>query len=161
MKRVFRNTQLIPLSTINVSEAGKRKLAKEGKSMILRTNIILYVKDQRLSRDFYTRLLQQEPVLDVPGMTEFAVADRITLGLMPITGIRRLLGERIPDPLAADGIPKAELYLTVKDPSIWHDRALQAGGKELLPLQKMNWGDNAAYSADPDGHILAFACPSV
>ena len=128
--------------------------------MILKTNIILYVKDQRLSRDFYAQILQQEPALDVPGMTEFAVADRITLGLMPIAGIRRLLGERIPDPLDAEGIPKAELYLTVKDPARWHERALLAGGRELLPLQKMNWGDHAAYSADPDGHVLAFAAPS-
>ncbi len=32
---------------------------------------ILYVSDQQVSRDFYAAGLGLEPVLDVPGMTEF------------------------------------------------------------------------------------------
>jgi catechol 2,3-dioxygenase-like lactoylglutathione lyase family enzyme len=44
---------------------------------------ILYVRDQQTSRDFYARTLGLEPVLDVPGMTEFQLTDSAILGLMP------------------------------------------------------------------------------
>lgn len=125
---------------------------------ICRTNIILYVKDQKSSRDFYAQVLQQEPVLDVPGMTEFRISDSTTLGLMPEKGIFKLLNGRIIDPAQAAGIARAELYLTVDEPAAWHNRALKAGARELQPLLPMGWGDMAAYSADPDGHVVVFAC---
>lgn len=125
--------------------------------MIQKTNLILYVKDQQKSRDFYEKILQQAPTLDVPGMTEFRLSENTTLGLMPAAGICRLLAGKIPDPRSADGVPGAELYLTVADPAAWHQRALLAGARELQPLMQMNWGDLAAYSADPDGNVLAFA----
>ena len=52
---------------------------------------ILYVSDQQASRDFFTTVLEREPVLDVPGMTEFNLLDGSSLGLMPETGIQKLL----------------------------------------------------------------------
>ncbi len=121
---------------------------------------ILYVKDQTTSRQFYARVLQSEPRLDVPGMTEFALAGDSTLGLMPEAGIKQLLGAALPDPAAATGIPRAELYLVVADPAAYHQRALDAGAKELSPLARRGWGHDAAYSLDPDGHVLVFAVES-
>jgi uncharacterized protein len=128
--------------------------------MIEATHIILYVEDQRASREFYAAVLDQEPSLDVPGMTEFRLGTGTVLGLMPIAGIRRLLGERLPDPRRASGIPRAELYLSVSDPERYHARALRHGARELSPLQRRNWGDRAAYSLDRDAHVLAFASPA-
>ena len=94
----------------------------------------------------------------MPGMTEFALPGGASLGLMPEEGIRRLLGGVLPDPAEANGIPRAELYLTVDDdPATWHARALEAGATELSPLAARAWGDHAAYSLDPDGHVLVFA----
>ncbi|MFH2002641.1 MAG: VOC family protein [Planctomycetota bacterium] len=118
---------------------------------------ILYVADQERSRTFYSFVLDMEPVLHVPGMTEFALLDGSTLGLMPEKGIKRLLGDRLPDPEAGAGIPRAELYLIVDQAQAWHDRALKAGGRELNALAPRDWGDRAAYSLDLDGHVLAFA----
>ena len=125
--------------------------------MIDATHMILYVEDQEASRGFYAAVLDQEPTLHVPGMTEFRLGPACVLGLMPSAGIRRLLGERLPDPAAASGIPRAELYVYVTDPARHHERALERGARELSPLQRRNWGDWAAYSLDPDGHVLAFA----
>ncbi len=48
-------------------------------------------------------------------------------------------------------------YLMVDDPAAYHARSLASGGSELSPLLARDWGDKAAYSSDPDGHILAFA----
>jgi len=120
---------------------------------------ILYVRDQRRSADFYRAALDTAPRLDVPGMTELALGGGAVLGLMPEAGIRRLLGDALPDPAAAAGVPRAELYLRVDDPGACHQRALAAGARELSPLARRDWGDRAAYCLDPDGHVLAFAAP--
>ena len=127
------------------------------KTGILRAHLILYVKDQAKSAAFYAHVLGCRPTLNVPGMTEFTVAENCILGLMPVAGIRRLLGERLPDPEQAAGIPRAEVYLLVDDPGAYHQRALEAGAQELSALALRDWGDLAAYSLDPDGHVLAFA----
>jgi len=119
--------------------------------------IILYVADQRAATTFYRSVMAAEPTLDVPGMTTFALPGGASLGLMPEEGIRRLLGGALPDPAEANGIPRAELYLSLENPGAWHQRALDAGATELSPLEKRAWGDHAAYSLDPDGHVLAFA----
>ena len=119
---------------------------------------ILYVSDQHASTEFYATVLDRPPRLDVPGMTEFELAPGSVLGLMPEAGIRALLGDTIADPAAARGIPRAEIYLRVDDdPAGWHARALAAGARELSPPAMRDWGDVAAYSLDPDGHVLAFA----
>jgi catechol 2,3-dioxygenase-like lactoylglutathione lyase family enzyme len=123
----------------------------------MKVNVILYVKDQRASRQFYEQVLGHPPTLDVPGMTEFALCAGCVLGLMPEAGAMRLLGGGAPDPATGSGIPRAELYLTVDAPEMHHRRALKAGARELSPLLDRGWGDQAAYSIDPDGHILAFA----
>ncbi len=118
---------------------------------------VLYVADQKASAAFYRAVLDADPVLDVPGMTEFALVDGASLGLMPVTGIKKLLGEALPDPAGADGVPRAELYLIVDDAAAAHERAQGAGARELSPLMDRDWGDRAAYALDPDGHVLAFA----
>lgn len=121
------------------------------------THFILYVRDQARARDFYARTLDLTPRLDVPGMTEFVLPGGCILGLMPEAGIKALLGPALPDPTKTSGISRAELYLVVEAPASYHARARQAGATELSPLLPRSWGHSAAYSLDPDGHVLAFA----
>ena len=90
-------------------------------------------------------------------MTEFRLGPGAVLGLMPAAGIKRLLGDRLPDPGLAAGVPRAELYLVTDDPRAYHQRALDGGAQELSPLAPRDWGHEAAYSLDRDGHVLAFA----
>jgi uncharacterized glyoxalase superfamily protein PhnB len=118
---------------------------------------ILYVADQSAATAFWRQALQRSPSLEQPGMTEFTLAEEAVLGLMPEAGIRALLGRGVPDPATARGIPRSELYLVVDDPAAHHERALAAGARELSPLARRDWGDDAAYSLDPDGHVIAFA----
>ncbi len=121
------------------------------------SHFILYVADQERSSAFYAAVLGRSPRLDVPGMTEFELPGGGVLGLMPEAGIRRLLGEQLPDPASAHGVPRAELYLTHPHADACHARALRAGATELSPMLHRDWGDHAAYSLDLDGHVLAFA----
>ncbi len=124
---------------------------------MMKAHLILYVKDQERSKEFYRAVLAQEPALHVPGMTEFMLNSGCVLGLMPERGIKRLLGERLPDPESGNGIPRAELYLQVDEPGAYHNRSIKMGAKELSGLEPRSWGDIAAYSLDPDGHVIAFS----
>lgn len=125
------------------------------------SHFIFYVADQERSFAFYAEVLAVLPGLHMPGMTEFDLPGGGVLGLMPEKSIRSLLGSALPDPSAASGIPRAELYLVLSEPGRFHSRALAAGARELSPLLPRSWGHIAAYSLDPDGHVLAFASSEV
>ena len=129
--------------------------------MLPASHFIFYVADQERSFAFYAAVLVAEPRLHVPGMTEFDLPGGGVLGLMPENDIRSLLGSALPDPSAANGIPRAELYLVLSEPGGYHARALAAGARELSPLLPRSWGHVAAYSLDPDGHVLVFASSEV
>ena len=124
---------------------------------VTKTHFIFYVKNQALSTAFYSQVLNCKPSLDVPGMTEFILTENSVLGLMPEAGIKRLLGNNLPDPAQAVGVPRSEIYLYVKHPIDFHQRAIEAGAIELSGLEIREWGDRVVYSLDPDGHVLAFA----
>jgi len=121
------------------------------------THMILYVKDQVQSTDFYAYVLNLPPTLNMPGMTEFRLSESSVLGLMPEAGIRKLLGPNLPDPAKASGVPRAEIYLVVEDAALYYSRALQRGASGLSELAMRDWGHMVAYCLDADGHVLAFA----
>ena len=123
----------------------------------LKAHFILYVSDQARSAAFYKAVFGADPVLDVPGMTEFELLGGAVLGLMPESGIKRLLGDALPDPSRGAGIPRAELYLVVSDASGHLQRAIDQGAAPLSGMAQRNWGDVVGYCLDPDGHVLAFA----
>lgn len=120
-------------------------------------HIILYVQHQVESTSFYQQILQQEPVLNVPGMTEFDLSENLKLGLMPNAGIAKILQEKTPHPDEAQGIPRCELYLKGDDVQQAYEQAIKAGAKLISPIEDRNWGDKVCYFSDPDGHIIAFA----
>ncbi len=121
----------------------------------MKVHFILFVRDQQASCDFYEHVLGCPPTLHVPGMTEFSIADGAVIGLMPERGIVRLLNLNEAD--LTRGMIRGEVYLSVSSPEAFHRRALAAGARELSPLAPRDWGDQTAYSLDPDGYILAFA----
>jgi uncharacterized glyoxalase superfamily protein PhnB len=118
---------------------------------------ILYVHDQQLSTDFYTKLFRKQPDLHVPGMTEFQLAENCKLGLMPNKGIATILSDKMPHPDEGNGIPRCELYFYVEDIQLEFENAVKSGAKLISPIADRNWGDKVCYFADMDGHIIAFA----
>jgi len=120
-------------------------------------HFILYVEDQARSAAFYREALRQAPTLDVPGMTEFRLAEGAVLGLMPEAGIKRLLGPALADPARGRGVPRAEIYLLAGAAGTRQQNAIAAGARELSPVQPRDWGHRVGYVLDPDGHVLAFA----
>lgn len=119
--------------------------------------IILFVHDQQVSTSFYENVFQTKALLNVPGMTEIKISDHCKLGLMPNTGIQRILNNEMPHPETGRGIPRCELYLMVDnfDQQIQH--LLSCGARQISAAEDRDWGHRVAYFADPDGHLLAIA----
>ncbi len=122
-----------------------------------RLHTILYVQDQDLSTQFYQKLLQKNANLYVPGMTEFQLHDFFTLGLMPRSGIAKLLDWAIEPRSESREEAQCELYLLVENVHSAFQHACDCGAKLLNPCLPRDWGDEVCYFADPDGHIIAFA----
>jgi uncharacterized glyoxalase superfamily protein PhnB len=123
--------------------------------------IIFFVQDQFKSKEFYKKVLQIEPVLDVPGMTEFMVFPGLKLGIMPAEGMHSILKGKISHPSLITDVPKSELYITVDNPSESLSRAIEHGAKLISNVESRNWGDDAGYCMDSDGYIIAFAKKTV
>ncbi|KAA3624006.1 MAG: lactoylglutathione lyase [Bacteroidetes bacterium] len=118
---------------------------------------IIYVKDQDKSKEFYQGLFKIKPHLDVPGMTEFKLAENVKFGLMPENGIAKIIADKLPHPKNGQGIPRCELYLKVNNPQKYIIRGIHLGGKEISKFQKRDWGDEVGYISDFDGNVIAFA----
>jgi len=118
---------------------------------------IFYVRNQTQSAAYYGEILDLQPILDVPGITEFQLLDGSIFAVMPLESAARLIGEAALISPDAPAVTRAELYLVVDDPDSFHARALEGGATELSPMQVRDWGHRAAYSMDADGHVLAFA----
>lgn len=125
--------------------------------MFLRLETILYVNNQDTSTQFYTKILLQQPILHVQGMTQFKLTETSVLGLMPNNGIAKIITPKLPHPEKAFGIPKCELYLYVKDIGFYFENALKTEAILISPIEERNWGDKACYFSDIDGHVIAFA----
>lgn len=125
--------------------------------MYAQLEIIFYVSDQHRSCGFYENLLGMAPVLNVPGMTEFALREGVKLGLMPEGSIAGIITPALPHPAKGAGIPRCELYLFVEDVGTAYKHALASGATPISPALDRDWGDRVAYVADPDGHVIAFA----
>lgn len=119
--------------------------------------VILYVKDLQKSKFFYSAIFEKKPNLDVPGMVEFELAKNIKLGLMPDTGIAKIICPVMPNPSSGTGIPRCELYLKDKNHLRYYANAIQNGATIISESALRDWGDTVSYVADFDGHILAFA----
>lgn len=122
---------------------------------------ILYVQDQKKSSEFYQKVFRKNPDLNVPGMTEFQISENCKIGIMPCSGIAKILRNKTPNPNQGNGIPRCELYLYVDNIQLEFENALKAKAKLISPIEDRDWGDKVCYFSDFDGHIIAFAEKSI
>lgn len=125
--------------------------------MITKSHHILYVADQALSTEFYSKLLNQLPHLNVPGMTEFQLTENTILGLMPSKGITKLLENKIETYPSSENKGKSELYLIVDNLNDYYNRAISLKAHFLSEIKEQDWGHKTVYLLDPDSYVIAFA----
>jgi len=119
--------------------------------------IIIFVENQKKSRDFYKEVLDMEPFMDVPGITEFKLADNMLLGIMPSEGLKNMMDLKAIKHWEEGSTPKCQIYLPVDEPDEYYKRAIKAGGKGIMEGKPTPWGGYICYCMDLDGNLLAFA----
>ncbi len=122
--------------------------------------VILAVDDVGRSVDFYERALgwPRNPRIDYSNYVELLEPGGGCLGLFERSAFARTAGaEAPPAKPEADGQTATELYFRVDDVAPVMERLEELGARRLAPLQEKEWGEEAAYYADPDGNVVAVA----
>jgi predicted enzyme related to lactoylglutathione lyase len=122
------------------------------------TLVILAVEDLRRAVSFYRAAFGWVQTVDEAVYAEFTLPGAVRLGLYTHAGFGRNTGQA-PLKLAHGEITGTEIYLFVDDLSATTARVEAAGGRTLSPRALRDWGDEAAYLADPDGNVVVLARP--
>jgi predicted enzyme related to lactoylglutathione lyase len=117
---------------------------------------ILAVQNLEVATRFYRQAFQWTQHVSAPLYVEFELPGGMRLGLYERTGFSRNTGQ-MPSTVAAGEISATELYFHTDDIPESIRRIRGAGGRELSPLARRDWGDEAAYFADPDGNVIVLA----
>jgi len=120
---------------------------------------ILAVGDLDRSKAFYRRAFGWPLRVEVPVYAEFALPDGRGLGLYAKEGFAKNVGQ-VPTLATPERIGPTELYFHVDDLDAATRRLVAAGARLLSGRAPRDWGDEAAYYADPDGNVLVVARPA-
>jgi catechol 2,3-dioxygenase-like lactoylglutathione lyase family enzyme len=118
--------------------------------------VILAVADLSRAVRFYRAAFAWPLREETPVYAEFALPAGQRLGLYERAAFARLIG-RAPAEAPASGVTGTELYFYPDDVDAAADRLVTAGARRLSGLARRDWGDEAAYFADPDGNVLVVA----
>jgi catechol 2,3-dioxygenase-like lactoylglutathione lyase family enzyme len=118
--------------------------------------VILAVTDLPRSVAFWCEAFELSPRVQAPSYVELELAGGPALGLYEREGFGRNTGQ-VPARLGAGEIAPTELYFRCED----LERAIagleRAGARCLSRCALREWGDEAAYYADPDGNVVVVA----
>lgn len=118
--------------------------------------IILAVSDLERSLAFYRRVFDWQQIVNAPSYVEFELPNDLRLGLYLREGFARNVGQT-PLLVPESGLTSTEIYFQTDDLAGLIARLNQAGARQLGPLALRDWGDEAAYFADPDGNVIVAA----
>jgi catechol 2,3-dioxygenase-like lactoylglutathione lyase family enzyme len=122
------------------------------------TLVIFAVQDLPQAVQFYHAAFGWPQMVDEPVYAEFALPDGQRLGLYERHAFSRNTGQ-VPAPARAGDLTGTELYFYVDHIEQAVARLERAGARLLSGLTRREWGDEAAYFADLDGHVLVVARP--
>ena len=112
--------------------------------------VILAVEDLPRALAFYRQAFDWEQAVDVPVYAEFRIPGGMRFGINA--------GQE-PQAIVPGGVTATELYFYPRDLGVTMRRVEAAGARRLKPLARKDWGDEAAYYADPDGNVVVLARP--
>lgn len=118
--------------------------------------IILAVSDLERSLGFYRRVFDWRQTVNTSGYVEFELPNDLRLGLYLREGFARNVGQT-PLLVPEAGLTSTEVYFQTDDLAGLIARLDKSGARKLSPLSLREWGDEAAYFADPDGNVIVVA----
>jgi catechol 2,3-dioxygenase-like lactoylglutathione lyase family enzyme len=122
------------------------------------TLVILAVRDLPQAVQFYHAAFGWPQTVDEPVYAEFTLPADQRLGLYERHAFSRNTGQ-VPVQIRAGDLTGTELYFSVDNIGEAVARLERAGARQLSALAGRDWGDEAAYFADPDGNVLVLARP--
>src|SRR5262245_650636 len=116
----------------------------------------LVCRDPAAQIDFCVRTFEAVVLNRRPGPDGSVAHGLLTIGpeMIMIEAEWPTLPSRAP---AADGTSPVAIFVYVPDVDRTVDRALDYGGKLLVPAQNQFWGDRTAWIMDPSGHVWTVA----
>jgi predicted enzyme related to lactoylglutathione lyase len=120
---------------------------------------ILAVEDVGAAAAFYRTAFDWALAVETPAYVEFTLQGGQRIGLYEREGFGRNTG-RLPAKIPSGQLAPTELYFYADDLDEAIARIKRAGARELSPLTRRDWGDEAAYFADPSGNVLVLAQPA-
>ena len=119
--------------------------------------VVLAVEDVARAEQFYKTAFGWRRSLAWPETyTELSLSGDDFLGLYRRDGFAEEAGAE-PVQVEPGKHTGTELYVHVEDIEEAMGRLRDAGARPLSPLAQREWGDEAAYFADPDGNVVAVA----
>ena len=120
--------------------------------------MILAVTDLERSLAFYESAFAwpRNSRIDYSDYVELHPPDGGTVGLFEREGYAETVGAE-PLPTVEGRVAPAYVYVRVADVNETVTRVEAAGGRSLSPLRPRDWGETAAWFADPDGNVIAVA----
>jgi len=121
--------------------------------------VILAVDDLARARAFYAAAFGWAERVAEPVYVELELSEGLGLGLYGRRAFAANVGQS-PFQVPAGAIAATEIYLVATDLDRAIARVTAAGARPLSPRRLRDWGDEAAYFADPDGNVLVLASPA-
>jgi len=119
---------------------------------------ILAVEDLDASSAFYQAAFGWPRAVETPVYVELALPGEQRVGLYQREGFGKNAGA-LPVRTPPGELAPTELYFHTENVEAAIARLEDAGARPLSPLAPRDWGDEAAYFADPSGNVLVVARP--
>ncbi len=119
---------------------------------------VLAVADLPRVAAFYANALGWREVVHAPVYVELEGPGGMRLGIYEREAFGRNTGQ-VPVRIGPGAIAPTELYFHVDDVEAALERVVRAGARLLSPAGPRDWGDEAAYVADPEGNVVVLARP--
>jgi catechol 2,3-dioxygenase-like lactoylglutathione lyase family enzyme len=118
--------------------------------------IILAVRELPRAVAFWREAFALVPRVEVPVYVELELPGGLALGLYERQGFGRNTGQ-LPAEVPPGQLSPTELYFRCEDLEGAIARLERLGARCLSPRAPRDWGDEAAYYADPDGNVVVVA----
>jgi uncharacterized glyoxalase superfamily protein PhnB len=112
------------------------------------------LQDTAKAIEFYKKALGATEVMSMPGPDGRIMHAEIKIGDAHIMMNDEVMGVRSAQSLGGSPI---SFYLYVEDADAAFRRAIAAGGKQIVPVTDMFWGDRMGNFEDPFGHRWTIA----
>ena len=116
---------------------------------------ILATEDLENSVAFYMKAFDWSIRLQSKSYVEFELPGGLGLAVCTLDGFEKHIG--LKPNIKSGAVTPVQVYLRSDDLARAIARLHSAGARPLSNLKKRDWGEEAAYFADPDGHVLVIS----